>query len=595
MAKKDDKLTFEDLVAGLEKANLKVSSSVAEQLKIAKEQYEVQKETKESVSLKTGDTLNANIVDLNSNIVNLIALTKIIAKDMRIVAAKASGRVDASKDLSEEEIENKQIQERQLNLLEKIADNTTFKEKPTNQPTGESGGSGLFGKIGSGLKSFGSGISGLAKNMLAIAAATWVLSKALQNFSTVEWSSIGKASVSILALGAAAKLAGSGDAYKSILALGASMLALTFAFERFGKLDLGTMAKGIGTILALGFAIKMAGSGESYKAFIALTAALFGMTFVLERFANIEWETLGKAGATLVGMVVSLKVLSAAAKDVLLGSVALGVMGGAMYVFAKAMEVFSKISWEDLGKAGTALVGFSVAVGLLGTAMTTGVGAVLFGAGLIAISLLGGALTILGGGAMAAGAGLDSVLPALTNLSNIDGGNLFAVAGGIAAVSAALAAFGAGSMVAAIGNLVSNFLSIGQDSPLEQLKKISTYGPGIEKAASGLERMAAAIKKFGDVDPSKLKEAVDAATKIGKSGATIQLVTTQTVTQQGNAVYSKSADNAERDKQQPQVKQAGSTVVTTQQVNNQTQNAMFKSPVRNSENTLSSYLKTRYV
>ena len=595
MAKKDDKLTFEDLVAGLEKANLKVSDSIAEQLKVAKDQYEVQKETQESVSLKNGDTLNANVVDLNSNIIKLIALTKLIAKDMRVVASKASGRVDAAKDLSEEEIENQRIQEKQLSLLEKIADNTTLKEKPTNQPTGESGGSGLFGKIGSGLKAFGSGISGLAKNMLAIAAATWVLSKALQNFATVEWSSIGKATVSVLALAGAAKLAGSGDAYKSILALGASMVALTFAFERFGKLDLGTMAKGIGTILALGLAIKMAGSGESYKAFIALTAALFGMTFVLERFAKIEWETLGKAGATLAGMVVALKVLSAASKDVLLGSVALLAAGGALYVFGKAMSVFSNISWEDLGKAAAALLGFSTAVGILGALMTTGVGAIVFGAGIAAIIALGGALGILGVGAMAAGAGLTEIVPGLTALGSIDGANLFTVAGGIAALSAALAAFGAGSMVAAIGNLVSNFLSIGQDSPLDQLKKISTYGPGIEKAANGLERMAAAIKKFGDVDPNKLKQAVDAATKIAKTGATIQLVTSPVATQQGNVVYSKSAENNERDKQQPQVKPTGSTVVTTQQVNNQTQNALFKSPVRNSENSLMSYLKTRYV
>ena len=60
-------------------------------------------------------------------------------------------------------------------------------------------------------------------------------------------------------------------------------------------------------------------------------------------------------------------------------------------------------------------------------------------------------------------------------------------------------------------------------------------------------------------------------------------------------VYSDSAKNEEAKQKPASTPAGGSTVVTTQQVNNQTQNAMFKSPVRNSENTLSSYLKTRYV
>lgn len=566
MAKKDDKLSFNDLVAGLEKSNLKVSDSIAEQLKVAQEQLaadeESKKEAKEvkevskreqslaekqlKVSEHTLDFIKAGLYGsagngLNGNVIKLISIVKDVAKDIKMMASQGRNTSPGT-DASEQDIENQKVQDKQLKLLEKIADNTTLKEKPSNEPTGEGGGGGIFGKIGAGLKSFGKGLSGMAKNFLAIAAATWVLSKALQNFSTIDWTTIGKASASILALGLAAKLAGSGD---------------------------------------------------SYKSFIGLTAALFGLTYVLEKFAKIEWETLGKAGAALAGMTVALKVLSSSAKDVLLGSVALLAAGGALYVMAKALTVFSEISWEDLGKAAAALIGFSAAVGILGALMTTGVGAIVFGAGIVAILALGAALGVLGAGALVAGAGMDSIVPGLTSLSNINGTNLLLVAGGVMALSAALATFAAGNVVAAIGNLVTKFLSIGQDSPLEQLKKISTYGPGIEKAALGLERMATAIQKFGQVDPAKLKEAVDAAAKIAKTGATIQLVTTPS--QQANTVYNKSAENVERDKTQPQGKAAGTTVVNTQQVNNQTQNALIKSPVRNSENTLTSYLKTRYV
>lgn len=59
-------------------------------------------------------------------------------------------------------------------------------------------------------------------------------------------------------------------------------------------------------------------------------------------------------------------------------------------------------------------------------------------------------------------------------------------------------------------------------------------------------------------------------------------------------VYNKSAEN-EQAKQTKTAAPKGNTTVTTQQINNQTQNAVIRSPVRNSENTLNSYLKTRFV
>jgi hypothetical protein len=59
-------------------------------------------------------------------------------------------------------------------------------------------------------------------------------------------------------------------------------------------------------------------------------------------------------------------------------------------------------------------------------------------------------------------------------------------------------------------------------------------------------------------------------------------------------MYGKSAAVAAGDKAQPQQKQ--STVISAPtQVNNSTQNTSFKSPVRNTDNTVNSYLKSRYV
>ena len=556
MAKKDDKLSFNDLVAGLEKANLKVNNSVAEQLRVAQEQLAADEKSKEEtkqinettkkeqsiaekqlkVSEHTLDFIKAGLYGnagngLNGNVIKLINIVKDVAKDIKMMASQGRNTSPGT-DTTEKDMENQKIQEKQLDLLEKIADNTDVKPASGgNESSGESGG--LFSKIGSGIKSFAKGLGGVAKDFIVIAAAMWVLSKAIKNFETIKWETIGKAAASVL---------------------------------------------------ALGVAVKLAGSGGSYKSFLTLTAALFGMTYVLERFSKIDWETIGKAGAVLGGMTIALKVLGSSSKDVLLGSVAMLAVGGAMFVLGKAMAVFSSISWEDLGKAAAALIGFSTAVGILGALMTTGVGAIVFGAGIAAIIALGGALGILGAGAMVAGMGMDSVSAGLTSLSNLNGENLLTVAKGIAAISGALLLFGAGGMAAALSNLVTNFLSIGQDSPLEQLKKISTYGAGIEKAANGLERMATAIEKFGKVDPKKLKEAVDAAAKIAKSGASINL---------GNTVYGASAMNDVG--KQKQV--APSTTIVsapTTNVSKQTNNSVIKAPVHNQEPTINQYYKSRF-
>jgi hypothetical protein len=111
------------------------------------------------------------------------------------------------------------------------------------------------------------------------------------------------------------------------------------------------------------------------------------------------------------------------------------------------------------------------------------------------------------------------------------------------------------------------------------------FGPW--KPFSGMEKFAA------ETAPTTKTEQAPAAVK--DEDVKQDKVKTVPPESSANKVYSDSAKNEEAKQKPASTPAGGSTVVTTQQVNNQTQNAMFKSPVRNSENTLSSYLKTRYV
>ena len=60
-----------------------------------------------------------------------------------------------------------------------------------------------------------------------------------------------------------------------------------------------------------------------------------------------------------------------------------------------------------------------------------------------------------------------------------------------------------------------------------------------------------------------------------------------------NKIYGDSARVAAADKQVP-VTKSTNVVNAPTQVNNQTQNAMFKKPVRNEDNTVSGWLKTKF-
>jgi hypothetical protein len=69
--------------------------------------------------------------------------------------------------------------------------------------------------------------------------------------------------------------------------------------------------------------------------------------------------------------------------------------------------------------------------------------------------------------------------------------------------------------------------------------------------------------------------------------------TTPLASAKANGVYDQSAQVAAGDKQVPLTKSTNVVNAPTQ-VNNQTQNAMFKKPVRNEDNTLSGWLKSKF-
>ena len=190
----------------------------------------------------------------------------------------------------------------------------------------------------------------------------------------------------------------------------------------------------------------------------------------------------------------------------------------------------------------------------------------------------------------AVGDSLNNMISGIERLSVIGGDSLVGVAKGIAAIGAALVAFAAGNVLAGLLNLVSKLLSFGQDSPIEQLGKIASYGAGIEQAAKGIDALGKAMSAFRSVSSDDMKAINDfpwkEATKFVAAGGAM--------TVKGVTVYNASKMNEDQKATLTgQAPAANNNVQTTVQTNNST-TTVVKPNIRNQESSQAAYMNSRY-
>ena len=332
-------------------------------------------------------------------------------------------------------MENARAFAEQTTLLKTIAENTGGKPGNVKPAAAEDGGGGMFSGIGKGLSKLGDA----AKSMLLIGAALWVVSKAFANFAELDW-------------------------------------------EGFSK-----------GIIALS----------------ALTAAVF---------------ILGKGGPMMLA-----------------GSAAMLVMGGALYVIGEALGKFANLEWETIGKGMAAVVG----LGIVGVALGAFAPMALLGAA--AMTVLGAGLWVIGEAMQAVGEGFQQMTEGLTTLSQLDGNNLLMVGAGLAAIGAGMAVFGAGTAAAGIGNLVGGFLNLVTPgkSPVEQILELGKSGEGIEKAGVGVEKLAAGLGAFSAIDTNKIKAIAALPTeKIAAMGAAMSSNANQVYNKSGENAGANTAQSS---------------------------------------------------
>ena len=270
------------------------------------------------------------------------------------------------------------------------------------------------------------------------------------------------------------------------------------------------------------------------------------------------------------------------------GIAAIGLLTGVMYGMTQVFDSFSQIDWDSVNQGLLTIAAVVVAAGVVGKFVDK------VALGAVAIGLLGASLWVVGQAFQAIGDGFQTMNDGLLQLSQLDGGNLFTVAGGIAAIGASLALFGAGNVAAGLGTLISNLLTVGQDSPIAQLQQLASMGDDLNKASQGIDSIGKAMVGFSKVD----KGAIDALNDFPWVRATAFVAAGGAMNIDANRVYATSKSNADTsakvDATNAQAASGGGNITQTQVNNNSTQNTSVKAGARNTESSYAKYLQARF-
>jgi hypothetical protein len=248
-------------------------------------------------------------------------------------------------------------------------------------------------------------------------------------------------------------------------ALGGAIFISAKAFKEFGDdINWKNVLFGSGVLAALAGGLALLGKFAPQMligslALVAISGAIFIAGKAFQQFTDIDWKGVAIGIGVLGLLAAAAGLLSSVAIPIMIGAAAIGVLGLALIPAAKAFEIFSR-AIEPMAK------GFEIVSGAIGTFVST----------------IGDALVKT----------LEGIVTQLFRLSEIGLGGaagLLGAAVGITAVGAALVAFGAGQGLA-------GFLSFLGGDPLKKFIKFAEVAPGLKTAAEAISDLNSAVQNF---------------------------------------------------------------------------------------------------
>jgi hypothetical protein len=167
-------------------------------------------------------------------------------------------------------------------------------------------------------------------------------------------------------------------------------------------------------------------------AMLIVSAALWVTAKALQQFNTVDWPSLGKAALALLGLTAVVVGLSFVSGPMIVGSLAMLIMSGALYVLGASLNLFNTVEWESLAVAGVALVGLALVTAGLGFMAPL----IMLGSAALIVMSVGLGIFAVSGALFASVA--PSILLSLQGFASLDGGALLNTAGGLAGLAGSL-------------------------------------------------------------------------------------------------------------------------------------------------------------
>lgn len=349
----------------------------------------------------------------------------------------------------------------------------------------------LFGELLGSLKLFTkitTSMKGVTKSisiMIAMSVSILLLASALKKISSISWEGLAKGLVGVGVLMGEilafmkiisgfekkAKFASVG-----VVLLATSILILANAVEKFGEMDWESIGKGLAGIGGLltelvvfsNFSGKAKHIMSTGAAMVLLGASMKIFASAVKDFGSMQWETIGKGLLAMAGALTEVTVaLNFMPKNMLGIGTGLLAVSAAMLVLASAFNKFGGMNWESIAKGvvamGGALAELTIALNLM-RGTASGSAALLIAAGALAI--------------------LTPVLKSLGNMS------WESIAKGLVMMAGAFTVIGVAG--ALIKPLIPTLLGLSASFALFGVSVLA-IGAGLTLAATGIAALATAL------------------------------------------------------------------------------------------------------
>lgn len=224
-----------------------------------------------------------------------------------------------------------------------------------------------------------------------------------------------------------------------------------------------------------------------------LSGALWVTSKAMQEFNSVEWSSVAKAGVVIAGLAGVGMLLGGTAPQMIIGAAAIAVLGASLIPTAYALKMFNDVDWGSLGKAGAALIGLGAVGAIMGTA------APLLLAGAVSMAAVGAALIPMGYGlkmfAEAANTAvpfINTIFDGLIGLGSIPVGNLLGIGPALLGIGAGLGALAAGGALSGI----SSFLN---GDPLKKLERFANLANPMDTLSTAVGRLAENLSKLFSV------------------------------------------------------------------------------------------------